>query len=425
MGIDAITTASKAISGHSSETAENIANASELLDFIGTTEETFDTETSELSEALENGVLTAEQDIPNWYAAPKNRVASNGVQRVDFPVVASVSVNAVTIEKLKPLRQEVVKLRSPLFQRLALFVPQLQEDYGRKITTFTSVGLPKSFNGYYGLLDPRALAAHVPYCQTLDDMSEQQIQACFVGFHLIDMYPTIEGFPCWERMPWEQLLYYELFKLYRDMRYAFYDEGDAMVVRRSLSDLAKATCLSGLLLEYLAKVYHWQIRTSVYDTWMASQQQQRLITKRQLMANRHEGISQALTNKAFAVLQKSAEKMSAKDAISLLELGLKYERLSLGLPGDKPATESAQTAAPTLSIFNQTNNTTGPLQVNNQASSTEQQMQRDIKQPNTLLSILSVLQRSGALETAINAAEVQPSESSPHGTQEGDVIDVE
>jgi hypothetical protein len=247
------------------------------------------------------------------------------------------------------------------------------------------------------------LAAYVPYAMTLEDLRDTQIEECFHSFSVIDGYPTIQGKPLWERQEWERVDYYNLFKLYRDMRYAFYNDADMLLVSRSLSILAKAVQLSAGTVNYLAQVYSWGLRATMYDSWMAAMQQRRQAIKRNLMLDRHTKIAQALTAKAFEALKKQADKMSPKEAIQLLELGLKYERISAGMSGDKPDSVGGQASTgPLLSIVNQTNNTGGPMQINQIGTPVTQKMHEDMKRPDTLLSILAVLQRSGALNTALN-----------------------
>jgi hypothetical protein len=350
----------------------------------------------------EKGTLTAEAILNNSVLSP------TGTQ-----VISTLNLTADTVEQFKGLRNFEISF---LFRRLATFVPALQETYGRKLTTFTDSNsgseMPCEYGGYYGILDPLMLASYVPYAEALEDLRDSQIEECFHGFSLIDGYPTIQGKPLWERQEWERVDYYNLFKLYRDMRYAFYNDVDALYVSRSLSVLAKAVQLAPSTVNYLAQVYNWGLRATMYDTWMATMQQRRQAIKRNLMLDRHTKIAQALTAKAFEALRKQADKMSPREAIQLLELGLKYERISAGMSGDKPEAVGGQATSngPLLSIVNQTNNSSGPMQIN-QAAPVAQRLQDDMKRPDTLLSILSVLQRSGALNTALNSVPVEVTET--------------
>lgn len=375
------------------EQAEDAQELQTLTDkFFGSKDKT---NTNSDAKDSEKGILTAESILRQTCLSP------TGTQ-----VINTLSVDANVIAQFAGLRD--FKL-TQLFRRLASFTPALQETYGRKLTTFTDNDgnneTPCEFGGYYGVVDPLMLASLVPYADTLEDLRDAQIEECFHGFSVIDGYPTIQGIPLWERQEWERVDYYNLFKLYRDMRYAFYNDVDMLLVSRSLSVLAKAVQLSAGTVNYLAQVYSWGLRATMYDSWMAAMQQRRQAIKRNLMLDRHTKIAQALTAKAFEALKKQSDKMSPKEAIQLLELGLKYERISAGMSGDKPDSvggQSATSTGPLLSIVNQTNNAGGPMQINQIGTPVTQKMHEDMKRPDTLLSILAVLQRSGALNTALN-----------------------
>lgn len=369
--------------------ADKANDADELLTL---TDAIFSNTNTRNADNAKKGVLTAESLLTSKSEMPAGTQA-----------VAVLNLTSSDIEQFKGL--QTFRL-TELFQRLAWFVPQLQENCGRNPSYFDNDAA--EYGGYRGLVDPLMLAGLIPYATSLDDLSDPQISECMHSFQLIDNFPTIQGRPVWERQEWERVDYYNLFKLYRDMRYAFYNEADALYVSRSLSGLARAAQLAERTVNYLARVYNWNLRVSFYDTWMAETQRQRQAIKQHLMLDRHTKIAQALTARAFGALKKNADKLSAKEAIQLLELGLKYERISAGLPGDKPEQSAAapSSSGPVLSIVNQTNNAIGPQQINNSGS--EQRLQEDMKKPGTLLSILSVLQRSGALDSALDSATKEP-----------------
>lgn len=339
------------------------------------------------AETSEKGALSAEAIL-----------ATSAVSPTGTQLISTLDLSAGTIESFKPLQTLRI---SEVHRRLARFVPQLQESFGRKNHWVSESA--QEFNGHFALLDPMMLAPYIPYVEELVDLREEQVIECFHPLRDVDGYPTVHGVPVWERQEWERIEYYNLFKLYRDMRYAFYNESDALVTIRSLNTLAKATRLSPNVVHYLSVVYHWTLRVNLYDNWMNAVQAHRVAVKRSLMLDRHTKVSQSLISKAFACLNKQAEKMSPKDALEMLKLGLAYERISAGLIGDKPDTahQGNVSQGPLLSIVNQTNNTTGPMQVNNVETRSTQQLQDDMKKPDTLLSILSVLQRSGAFDVRL------------------------
>ena len=91
----------------------------------------------------------------------------------------------------------------------------------------------------------------------------------------------------------------------------------------------------------------------------------------------------------------------------MLQLGIEYSRLSIGLNRDKPGSSVTAPTQPTLAIYNNTtnNNADQMVQVNQTSafsSEVERQLHEDLKAEDNLLSILHVLQRSGAIETALN-----------------------
>lgn len=353
----------------------------------------------EAAKEFKKGILSADAILSQSVLSP------TGTQ-----VISTLDIDARTIEAFRPLANQSL---STSHKKLARFIPQLQESVGRKQVTPTAV----EFAGYYGLIDPLLLAAYIPFTEELIDLSEEQVNECFHGFQLVDGYPTINGVPVWERQEWERIDYYNLFKLFRDMRYAFYNESDALLTNRSLATLSKATQVPANLLLYLSQVYHWRLRSELYDSWMYAMQQRRAAVKTSLMLDRHTKISQALIQRAFSCLQQQADKMSPKEALEMLKLGLAYERISAGLLGDKPDQSTTNTqvstpnGAPLISIVSQTNTTSGPMQVNNESQS-QRQLGDDMKRNDTLLSILSVLQRSGAFEVLAQKAidEQEPNE---------------
>ena len=374
---------------------EKSANIEQLRDFLMAIDKTEPEEiftmadkiTSNLRENADNGVLSAEAILTNSVMSPVS-----GTQ-----VISTLQITPTVVESFEPIRHITL---SAVHKRLAEFIPALQESYGRReLWPFAS-----NCNGYRAILDPLMLAGYVPYIDVLEDLRDDQIVDCFHPFQEVDGYPTVQGTPLWERQEWERIEYYNLFKLYRDMRYAFYNESDTLLVNRSMNVLAKATRMSASLISYLSVVYNWRLRVTLYDAWMALMQQRRISIKRSMMLDRHSKISQALVHKAYSCLSKQVDKLAPKEALEMLKLGLAYERISLGLAGDKPETQQqAGNAAPLLSIVTQNNNTTGPMQVNNELQP-EQQLQNNMKKPDTLLSVLSVLQRSGAFDTMLQAA---------------------
>ena len=394
-----------------SEDAEKLQEQSELLNFLQRIDSaepeeiaTFADKFSDAERHLQKTQQSKEvaqgtYDSEKGALSAEAILSSSVISPTGTQIISTLNIDSRTVESFKFLQNMQL---SSAHKRLARFVPQLQELFGRKPISNTAA----EFLGYYGIIDPLLLSSYIPYVEELLDLTEDQVLECFHEFQLVDGYPTIHGTPVWERQEWERIEYYNLFKLYRDMRYAFYNESDALLVNRSLAVVAKATRLSPSFLQYLSVVYCWGLRIELYDRWMYSLQQRRIAVKKELMLDRHSKISQGLIQKAFTCLNKQSDKLSAKDALEMLKLGLAYERISAGLLGDKPesSAQASQPQSPLVSIVNQTNNTTGPLQVNNETA-VQRQLQDNMKQNDTLLGILSVLQRSGAFDVLVQRAE--------------------
>jgi len=132
----------------------------------------------------------------------------------------------------------------------------------------------------------------------------------------------------------------------------------------------------------------------------------------QILQNDHLHIANELCKKAFTYLNNNSASLCPKEALQMLELGIKYSRVSVGLLPDKPGSVAANSQT-NLSIYANTTNNTADKMLNIHAggnttdpgagSSAERQLQADIKDDSNLLSILHVLQASGAMKTAIHA----------------------
>jgi hypothetical protein len=118
------------------------------------------------------------------------------------------------------------------------------------------------------------------------------------------------------------------------------------------------------------------------------------------MQDRHREKAAGLFDKFAEELHKQAEDhaLSPKEALDGLKTTAQIERISLGLPADKPASEAVTIALPGGPTLNLTQNniTTGGTAGHQQAD----------KQLSDMAEILTILSKSGAM--ALNSHRAQP-----------------
>lgn len=284
-------------------------------------------------------------------------------------------------------------------KRLASVVAQLQ-------ASFESSGQIRA------IVDPALIAQELPYTEDLADFTDDMKERSMLNVEYMDSTPTIQGTPVWDRLPGERVDFYNVFKLYRDSRYFLLDTGEYAVVNRTLAGLSRQLSIPGAILSYISKLYSWKTRCSLYDQYMETEMQKRRAQNEMLLRNDHLAVAQKLCKRAWDYLDKNFTKLGPKEALQALELGIKYSRISVGLLPDKPGATVAGNQT-NLSIYNTTTNNTADQMLNVNAgvtptgqgagSAVERQLQQDMKDENNILSVLHVLQASGAMKSAIHA----------------------
>lgn len=279
------------------------------------------------------------------------------------------------------------------FKRLATFVQTLQADF------------PRQNNLLVAMLNPTWLASHVPFCETPQDVTEDMIKRSTWNLQLTNDYALIEGVPVWDRLEGERVDFFNVFKLYRDSRYGLIDSGDYTLCSRSMAGLARRLQLAPQLLSTIANIYNWQLRCAYYDKFFEMDLMRRKQLEVQLLQRDHLKFSTTLIDKAMSYLDKHPNALTPKDAIAMVELGFKFSRLSLGLAPDKAGHPSGVESQPLLAIqFNQNNQDNKLVQLNDNrsyGSEVERKLGEELKDTDNLLSILHVLQKSGAMATAL------------------------
>lgn len=305
------------------------------------------------------------------------------------------SITTAIVEQCSVLRtlQVTAELR-----RLASVVAQLQATFelGGSITA---------------IVDPALIAQELPYTESLADFTDDMKERSTMVVEFMDSTPTIQGVPVWDRIPGERLDFYNVFKLYRDSRYFLMDNGDYVIVNRTIAGLARQLNIPGQVLTYISKLYSWAARCKLYDGFMEMEMQKRRVQREVLLQSDQLKMSSALCQKAFDYLNKNFANLNPKEALQALELGLKYSRISSGLLPDKPGNAVAGNQT-NLAIYNTTthNNADQMLNVNANmgptgqgvGSAVERQLHEDMKKEDNILSVLHVLQASGAMKSAIH-----------------------
>lgn len=267
----------------------------------------------------------------------------------------------------------------------------------------------KSAGRVFGLVNPAVVAELMPILESVNDLSDSMRERATFPIEYMDNIATVQGIPVWDILPGERVDFHNVFKLYRDSRYFLLDTGEYAISNRTIAGLAKQLGMPGSSLTYISKLYSWSDRCALYDAYMEAEMQKRKAQQEIMLRNEHLKMTQQLASKAWDRLSKQINNLGPKELIQVLELGIKYSRISAGMLPDKPG--DVITARQTnLSIYNNTTNNTADqmMNINAEASKTptsavERQLAEDMKDENNLLSILHVLQASGAMKTAVHA----------------------
>ena len=245
---------------------------------------------------------------------------------------------------------------------------------------------------------------------------QRVIEKAQIAIEDIDGIPAVNGLPLWERLDCESLDFYKLFKIYREQKTVGItkDEGNVRY-QRSFENLKEITGFTRKALYAISKVYHWQMRVSLYDSYRENfivKEKNRMIS---LMETKHQNAAETIFEKCVKYFtdidEDKLKKLSPKDVLGWWNEATKLQRLSLGMPGDKIAIEK-KGGGKTVSITNIDNKT---LNVNN--------AKPDNKYLQELTDILSV---AGALPKQleakadiIEAVSDEPIEKEDEGDKDG------
>lgn len=181
------------------------------------------------------------------------------------------------------------------------------------------------------------------------------IQEATIPIDWLDNVPVANGLPFWERIDCEPQDYYKLFKLYREQKDWKKENEDPDsdelkgLSHRSFEKLTERTGIKESALHSLNKVYHWQWRVKAFDLFTEDTveiERQRII---KAMNTNHRQAARTVFETCMGYLRdinangwydlKGNLQVSPKEMESWMELAVKLERLSVGLPADKPINE--------------------------------------------------------------------------------------
>lgn len=296
----------------------------------------------------------------------------------------------------------------PAQQKIAKFVQEMQAQI-----EIAPNGIPIAY------IDPTIVAEVAAYADTLDDIPQDKYNEAIVPIETEDGLAVVDGIPLWERLDGEKLDYYKLFKEYRDMKYEAVKVKNRefiSITNRSIAKLSENLNVSGKLLNILSKIYHWMIRVKAFDVYKEREIAGRKFRQAEELENIHAAYSNQILEEAVKYLSDNIKQLNPKVAVQMVELGMKYGRISAGLLGDKPGTQAG--AAHQTNIAIQQSNThneadqminvdTGSgvdanMSRNKSQSAVERQLSDDMKDPNTMVRILNVLNKSGAFAQAVS-----------------------
>ena len=215
-----------------------------------------------------------------------------------------------------------------------------------------------------------------------DSISNEDADASVVNISYLEGFPTVEGLPFWERLEGEVLDYYNTFKHYRNMK-------DSKGTR-SLAATAEAAGAPISQIHILAQIYHWTARCKAYDMYKSGEIQAERNRFVRLMENKHMTAAQTMFTDCVTYLKDNLKALKPVDAVKLLEMAVKLERLSLGLDPEKPYFKGQDTSADGRTIIQ-----------NYQIQAPQPGVSQNDNTTSQLQEVISILSASGALDASL------------------------
>lgn len=277
-------------------------------------------------------------------------------------------------------------------------------------------GTLKNREVFTRIVDPASFLVGFDTAGCYEDMTDEQKMRATHRVDYLGIVPTIEGMPIWDRLPNERMDYYIAFKMYRDSKFTSLDSSDYLVTSRNIRSFSKDIAVPANFILYLSRMYSWEERLRAYDIWIDIQIEEQKHRNIAYMQNKHMHIAEDLCAKALNYLDMNIGALKPRDAIQMLELGMKFARASVGL--DTPGRGSVPIGQKNVTINNNTQqNADNVINMNNpmEASASEREargvaerrLDQDMKNTDNIKAVLQVLQASGAMNVALGAKVVE------------------
>lgn len=218
-------------------------------------------------------------------------------------------------------------------------IMQWTESYGRMMTTLRGyVTRLQSLVALDSLGRPTTLVNSQAVLSTgftvpIDDFVDKAPADTFMPISYLEGLPTIEGIPIWEKLEYEPLEAYNIFKRYRAMR-------ESSQKQRAVYKLALETGMEVRNLEILRQVYHWNLRVNAYDLYMDQERATQLEMRRVEIEGKHAEAAKKLFGISTEYLIGHADLLTPKLALQMLDVATKLERISSGMAPDARVTAS-------------------------------------------------------------------------------------
>ena len=249
------------------------------------------------------------------------------------------------------------------------------------------------------------------YNELLDALLTNPPEGLFVPLSYLEGFPTIEGAPFWEQLNGEPPECYSLFELYLVIPYLQSSKA-TKATKRSLQEVARRSSASAqppaiAQLYDIGTVFHWPLRANAYDSYHQQQTDHLRESLTLSMEAEHQTTARSLFKICSEFIQKNQASLTPTSALKWFEAAVRLERLSLGLPPDKPAA-SEEAAAAAVQINH--------MQINPNYPNPQTNAGRLDQASAYYTEVFTILQTSGAL--------IQHQQLPTNGGAHQEVIDV-